>query len=119
VTVFRDSLSRVNINRLADLHVKTLPRSLISLLGRGYARSFYHYLIQHQGWGSRALSLCELALRERGAVSYTLKSEQKPCNRALHFYARRDFHPAGVYYHHGQLFHVFQKSLPVTDERAQ
>ena len=36
-------LTPADAARLADLHVRALPRSLISLLGRRYARAFYAF----------------------------------------------------------------------------
>ncbi len=44
MTVFREVVSEGDLARLATLHVQTLPRSLVSLLGKSYARAFYRFV---------------------------------------------------------------------------
>lgn len=46
MTVFRTSVGSGDLARLAELHVATLPTSLISRFGLGYARAFYRYVVR-------------------------------------------------------------------------
>lgn len=45
VMVHLDTINAPDIDRLSELHVAALPDSMVSLLGRRYARAFYRYIV--------------------------------------------------------------------------
>lgn len=46
MTVVNDTLSEIDINVLARMHIATLPESLVSVIGERYALAFYRYLCE-------------------------------------------------------------------------
>jgi ribosomal protein S18 acetylase RimI-like enzyme len=46
--VYLETIDASDIDRLGELHVAALPHSLVSLLGRRYAKAFYRYIVRSQ-----------------------------------------------------------------------
>src|SRR4051812_29186122 len=44
MTVFRDEIDACDEEKLAELHLAMLPRSMVSQMGLKYARTFYRYM---------------------------------------------------------------------------
>jgi ribosomal protein S18 acetylase RimI-like enzyme len=44
--VYLDAINAPDIDRLSELQVAALPDSMVSLLGRRYARAFYRYIVR-------------------------------------------------------------------------
>lgn len=63
------------------------------------------------GVGARLLERCEALLVERGFEALWVKTRDDPGNRAIQFYRREGFAPAGSVSRHGKRLARFHKSL--------
>lgn len=67
-----------------------------------------------QGVGARLLERCEALLVERGFEGLWVKTRDDPGNRAIDFYRREGFAPAGSVSRHGKRLVRFHKPLGST-----